>query len=337
MLSLLWGDSPRAAGAEADARIVRLSNPYADVDWERGPWRKINLHTHTTRSDGKMKPEEVIEAYRALGYAALAITDHDLASEPWETYGMDAAAIGMTAIPGNELSHGHDILSLFCAFESQVENEAERLRGVQEAGGLAIFAHPGRYRRPATWYAALYRAFPNAIGQEIHNQGDRYPQDRSKWDEVLMLLMPDRPVWGFSNDDAHTPEHIGRNRTYVLVDAVDAHSIREALKRGRFCAAWSPTSEAEPPRLLRVTVSTESLAIEISAREATEIRWISNGAIVAVGDRLRVPAVKELGRYVRVELHGPGGITYLNPFGLHRAHPATDGAAGDAGTEDAAR
>ena len=37
---------------------------------------KANLHCHSTLSDGKLTPEELIAAYKAQGYDVLAITDH---------------------------------------------------------------------------------------------------------------------------------------------------------------------------------------------------------------------------------------------------------------------
>ena len=37
---------------------------------------KANLHCHSTRSDGKLSPEELVRRYRARGYDILAITDH---------------------------------------------------------------------------------------------------------------------------------------------------------------------------------------------------------------------------------------------------------------------
>lgn len=35
-----------------------------------------NLHTHSTLSDGQLTPEEVVRAYRELGYDFVAFTDH---------------------------------------------------------------------------------------------------------------------------------------------------------------------------------------------------------------------------------------------------------------------
>ena len=37
---------------------------------------KINLHTHTTLSDGHRTPEEVARIYAEQGYDAVAFTDH---------------------------------------------------------------------------------------------------------------------------------------------------------------------------------------------------------------------------------------------------------------------
>lgn len=39
---------------------------------------KANFHTHTTISDGKLSPEEMVAAYKERGYSVLAITDHSV-------------------------------------------------------------------------------------------------------------------------------------------------------------------------------------------------------------------------------------------------------------------
>ena len=38
---------------------------------------KANLHCHSVLSDGKKKPEELKQMYKAHGYDVLAITDHE--------------------------------------------------------------------------------------------------------------------------------------------------------------------------------------------------------------------------------------------------------------------
>ena len=45
---------------------------------QREKYFKTNLHTHSVISDGKMTPQEVKDAYKAIGYQILAITDHNV-------------------------------------------------------------------------------------------------------------------------------------------------------------------------------------------------------------------------------------------------------------------
>jgi len=45
---------------------------------EQGNFYKVNLHCHTTLSDGKQTPEEVKEAYKQQGYSAVCFTDHEV-------------------------------------------------------------------------------------------------------------------------------------------------------------------------------------------------------------------------------------------------------------------
>jgi hypothetical protein len=58
-------------------------NPYADVDWAQVEQHQANLHTHTTQSDGRLTPNQVIDEYRKRGYTILCLTDHNLCTWPW--------------------------------------------------------------------------------------------------------------------------------------------------------------------------------------------------------------------------------------------------------------
>jgi len=51
----------------------------------------VDLHTHTTASDGELSPLELVEQARLAGVSVLAITDHD------STAGMTAAATALSA------------------------------------------------------------------------------------------------------------------------------------------------------------------------------------------------------------------------------------------------
>jgi 3',5'-nucleoside bisphosphate phosphatase len=63
----------------------------------------VDLHVHTTASDGALSPTEVVRAALAAGLSALAITDHDTMDGLDEA--MHAAdSTGLEIVPGLELS-----------------------------------------------------------------------------------------------------------------------------------------------------------------------------------------------------------------------------------------
>ena len=63
----------------------------------------IDLHTHTTASDGSCSPKELVELARQAHLEALAVTDHDtLAALPEARQAADAA--GIEFVPGLELA-----------------------------------------------------------------------------------------------------------------------------------------------------------------------------------------------------------------------------------------
>lgn len=62
----------------------------------------IDLHTHTTHSDGSLSPAELAEAAVAVGLSAVALTDHDTTSGLAEF--MQAAGGRLRAVPGVEIS-----------------------------------------------------------------------------------------------------------------------------------------------------------------------------------------------------------------------------------------
>ena len=47
------------------------------VHYPQAKQYRANLHSHSTLSDGRLTPEQLVEAYREAGYSILAITDHE--------------------------------------------------------------------------------------------------------------------------------------------------------------------------------------------------------------------------------------------------------------------
>lgn len=164
--------------------LTGFRSPAQDITALKQVWQTItadscpyqyNFHLHTICSDGRMNPEALIKQAIALGLKGLAITDHH-SIRGWQIaqeilahtareqtslalphlwtgveissyikdvevhilgYGFDPNQVAMQPYltgsrPKNRDSHGRKVIA-----------------AIQEAGGLAVLAHPYRYRAPA--------------------------------------------------------------------------------------------------------------------------------------------------------------------------------------------
>lgn len=99
----------------------------------------IDLHVHSSASDGSFPPEEVVTLAKQTGLSAFALTDHDTVS------GIEQALIyskkigGITVIPGTELSCYYGkreihIIGLFINHkDSNFLSELKKLKDAREA------------------------------------------------------------------------------------------------------------------------------------------------------------------------------------------------------------
>lgn len=135
-----------------------------------------NFHMHTVCSDGRLQPEQLIEQAIALGLKGLAITDHHSvngyrqARHHLEQY--DWRSPSSPSLPhlwsGVEISAGllgDEVHILGYAFDPACNGLQPYLQGqvvkgdgyaaanviaaIHQANGLAVLAHPARYRRSA--------------------------------------------------------------------------------------------------------------------------------------------------------------------------------------------
>ena len=67
----------------------------------------IDLHTHTTASDGRCTPAELVARAAAAGVTVLSVTDHDTV-DACEAVGTACAAAGITFVPGIEITAVRD-------------------------------------------------------------------------------------------------------------------------------------------------------------------------------------------------------------------------------------
>lgn len=96
----------------------------------------VDLHTHSSCSDGSDSPEELIEEAHRIGVTTLALTDHDTIAGI-KSAGVAAAVFGVRFIPGVELSVQHEerhvhLLGLDFASDSRRTVLYDLLQRIQE-------------------------------------------------------------------------------------------------------------------------------------------------------------------------------------------------------------
>ncbi|WP_203796626.1 PHP domain-containing protein [Actinoplanes couchii] len=133
----------------------------------------IDLHCHSTASDGTLTPAELVRAGAAAGLAVMAITDHDTTGG-WA----DAAAArpdGLRLVRGAELScrwHGaepsiplHLLAYLFDPAEPVLAAELLRLRVDREQRGEKIVENLRAAGVPITWDEVRGYAAGGSVGR----------------------------------------------------------------------------------------------------------------------------------------------------------------------------
>jgi 3',5'-nucleoside bisphosphate phosphatase len=115
---------------------------------------RIDLHLHTTASDGLLEPAAAIQAARAAGVGVVSITDHD-AVDGLDEARRAAAAARLTLIPGVELS----------AYWGRVEFHILGYFFDPESGVLRAFLQNTREARHRRLHAMLSRL--QAMGMAI--------------------------------------------------------------------------------------------------------------------------------------------------------------------------
>ena len=110
-------------------------------------WLRGNLHSHTTNSDGDSSPADVVAWYRDAGFHFLALTDHDVLTDP---KGLLDVAGPMRLIRGEEVTSGNVHVNglgigrqLPHAIGSDVRETLQLdIDAIREAGGVPSVNHP---------------------------------------------------------------------------------------------------------------------------------------------------------------------------------------------------
>lgn len=166
-----YGHQGKELTAASGALVIdSLSEVYTLVSDER----RIDLHTHSTRSDGTMTPAKLVRHAKEKGFSAIALTDHDTVSGLHEARA-EAEKIGLELVNGVEMStYGQTemhILGLFidpdkpsfCSFlEKQQEIRTDRMKKtcakLREQGFDITFEEAAQYTEKFVGRAHIARA-----------------------------------------------------------------------------------------------------------------------------------------------------------------------------------
>jgi predicted metal-dependent phosphoesterase TrpH len=152
--------------------IAALRQVFAAVHAESCPL-SYNFHMHTVHSDGQLQPEALVQQMIDRSLKGFAITDHHsvagyrLAQPYLDTWqqnhphdtlphlwtGMEITSVLLEIevhILGFGFDPDHAVLAQYQqgnAPEGEAAQAANVISAIRQAGGLAVLAHPARYRR----------------------------------------------------------------------------------------------------------------------------------------------------------------------------------------------
>jgi len=130
----------------------------------------IDLHTHSTASDGKLTPSELMRHAKAIGIEVIALTDHDTLSGLAEAAD-EAARLGIEFIPGVEISAEYNpgtlhMLGYFIdPSDTELEETLSWLRGGRDERNHIILAKLAELGCPLEWDEVAALAGGESMGR----------------------------------------------------------------------------------------------------------------------------------------------------------------------------
>jgi predicted metal-dependent phosphoesterase TrpH len=180
------------------------------------------VHTRYS-SDGHSEPADVVHAAERTGLFAIAVVDHN---EPKGSLAVIKAARGhdLLVVQASEVSsfNGH-ILALGVRDEIPRDLSAdETIERINDHGGLAVAAHPGRFYTGMSVHEARAASF-SAI--EVANGHSSQRQNLH-----ARRLARHMNVGMTGGSDAHWPDDIGTCRTVFDTRPTSVDELLEAIR-----------------------------------------------------------------------------------------------------------
>jgi predicted metal-dependent phosphoesterase TrpH len=129
----------------------------------------IDLHTHSTASDGARAPADVARAAKAAGLSAFALTDHDTVAGLADARAA-ASLVGIRLINGVELSAVEGdtethVLGLHLSDFGELEHRLVELREMRLTRAARIVERLNGLKIPVTIESVLHQAAGGAVGR----------------------------------------------------------------------------------------------------------------------------------------------------------------------------
>lgn len=241
-----------------------------------GRFYRGNLHTHTTMSDGRLTPAELVNAYKEKGYDFLVASDHF-----WERFDYpmtDTTSLrspDFTTLIGAELhapsTSSWEVwhilgvgLPLDFAPPAPGETGPELARRAAAAGAFIGIAHP-------TWYA-LTTADANSIdvahAVEVYNHNCEVAFARGDgWALEYQLLAEGRRLSAYATDDAHFKlDDAFGGWVQVKSESLTPEALLAALKAGYYYSSQGPVLED-------VQLTPDKIVVKCSPAASIVIAW----------------------------------------------------------------
>lgn len=232
------------------------------------PHWKGNLHMHTTRSDGKLTPEEMVEEYKKQAYDFVCLSDHEIywndnaldrddflvlggtessirmdRKRPWLLDYVDSHTAMHFGCIMDETQcseqdyypHGHFIPRMV---DKGIDSWNKAIRVLRQHGNLVIVNHPDWSRVAPDLLLAIEGCFALEIWNSGNVNGCGGKDDEAVWDYCLQR---GKRLYAVAGDDAHgigaalCTSFIG-----VAAEHLDKKELVTALKNGEFYASTGP-------------------------------------------------------------------------------------------------
>ncbi len=186
---------------------------------------RADLHIHSTVSDGRLSPSEIVLEAARRELNVISITDHDTFEGSLRAVRYAKPLESVLVIIGAEIRCVEGDILVYCRepLRRIPRSLGELVDYAHAEGCIVVPAHPFDIRRKGIG-ELVYRYRWDAI--EVYNAYADPLANRRAWEAAKEMGLP-----GLASSDAHVGEAIGA--AYTLIDAEpDIDDVFEAIRKG---------------------------------------------------------------------------------------------------------